>query len=93
MSREFMNVCQTERGRLLLRISTTEQTLATYRQMWKLYGEIEKVSPEPKVWATARRFIEETVSPTLKAQLALYQESLENVTRAQEAGCMEIANG
>lgn len=88
-----MAVCQIERQRLLARISAAEEVLGTYRLLWKLYGELAEVAENPKPWLVARAFIADTVSPIVKKQLALYKESLENVTRAQEMGCMEVANG
>lgn len=92
MSREFMAVCGIERSRLLQRIATTEEVLRYYRELWKIYGELAKVAQNPAAWKVAQKFIEETVSPILKRELAGYKESLENVTRAQAQGCMEVAN-
>lgn len=90
MSKEFMNCCAHERGRLLNRIQATENVLELYRQLWKVYDQLEAAGANKATWKACKQFIEAMVSPTLKAELQNYKESLENVTRAQEMGCIQI---
>lgn len=91
MSKAFMNVCVNERTRLLNKIEAAKNVLDIYRQLWKLYCELEAHGEHKATWSAAKSFIAETVSPGLKEELALYQRGLERVTEGQQRGCMEIA--
>lgn len=92
-----MKTCAGERQRLVTNLAQKENVLGLYRQLWKTYRELAELSlpgiPTPAERRQQMRFIEETAVPIVKAEIEATRESLENVTRAQELGCMELANG